>query len=192
MSNFFEEKEKSKSENFTIRIDPKILKTIRSYAKSQKSTVNSVINELLSQSVEWDITAARAGWFPMPKEIIVTLFERIPEDHLLSFGRKYGKKATREMLLTMRGKGDVDDMVSIIRSRSKASNFHYSEIDDVDSLKILIRHDMGTRFSKYLIAFYDESFKELKCKAEFDFTENTFSVIIDKKFFNFSEQKKSA
>ena len=50
---------------------------------------------------------------------------------------------------------------------------------------------MGAKFSKYLIAFYDESFKELQCQAEFDFTENTFSIMIDKKFFNISEQKKS-
>ena len=95
------------------------------------------------------------------------------------------------MLLTMRGKGDVEDMISIIRSRAKASNFHYSEIDESEYLKILSRHDMGARFSKYLIAFYDESFKELQCKAEFDFTENTFSGIIDKKFFNLSEQRQS-
>ena len=110
MSNFFEEKEKTKSENFTIRIDPKVLGTIRSYAKSQRTTVNAAINELLSQSVEWDITAARAGWLPIPKEIIIKIFERIPENELLELGSKYGKKATREMLLTMRGKGDVDDI----------------------------------------------------------------------------------
>ncbi len=191
MSTFFEEKKTVKSENFTIRIDPKVLESIRSYAKTEKSTINAVINQLLLQSVEWDITAARAGWFPIPKEIIVNIFEQVSEKYLLELASKFGKKVTREMLLTMRGKGDVEDWVSIIRSRAKAANFHYSEIDEVEYLKLVMRHDMGARFSKYLIAFYDESFKELGCKAEFDFTDNTFIVNIDKKFFNASEQKKS-
>jgi len=191
MSTFFEEKKTEKPENFTIRLDKKTLDIIKAYAKSEKTTVNSVINQLLSQAVEWDITAARAGWFPIPKDIIKRLFELIPEKNLLEISQEYGKKVTREMVLTMRGKGDVEDWISIIRSRAKAANFHYSELDEVEHLRLVIRHDMGPVFSKYLISFYDESFKELGTRAEFDFTENTIIMIIDKKFFDNSERKKS-
>jgi len=191
MSNFYEENSKSKPESFTIRIEKGILNKLRSYSKTEKMTINSVINQLLSQSVDWDISAAKAGWIPMPKPILLEIFEKLSEDEIKNITEKHAKTALRDMLLTMKGKCDVSDWLSLLRSRAKTSNFHYSESDEIESVKVVLRHDLGIKFSLYLNSFHEEVFNELGCKVELDYTPNVLSIVIDKKYLNSSEQKKS-
>lgn len=173
-----------KTETVTARINKQTLEKLRSYAKSESTTLNSAINQLLSHAVDWDIVAAKTGWIPIPKDILITYFDKLDDKTIMSVADVSGQNVPRDMLLAMRGKLDIKEWISILRSRAKASGFHYAEILEDDYVKFIMKHDMGMKWSIYFQTYYMSSFKTLGCDAEFSITNNTFSYRVSRKDYD--------
>lgn len=173
-----------KTETVTARINKQTLNKLRSYAKSENITLNSAINQLLSHAVDWDIVAAKTNWIPIPKDILMSYFEKLDDATIMGVAEDSGKHVPRDMLLAMRGNLDIKEWVSILRSRAKASGFHYVEIVEDDYVKFIMKHDMGMKWSIYFQTYYISSFKMLGCDAEFSITNNTVSYLISRKDYN--------
>jgi len=170
-----------KTETLTARVKKETLEKLRSYAKTENTTLNSAINQLLSHAVNWDVAASKTGWIPMPKDVLVSYFDMLDEKTIIDVADSSGKNVPRDLLLAMRGKYDVMELVSVLRSRAKAAGFHYSEMIEDDHVKFVMKHDMGMRWSIHFQAFYDSAFKTLGCDLGFSITHNTISYKISRK-----------
>lgn len=173
-----------KTETITARIGKKTLDKLRSYAKSESTTINSAINQLLSHSVDWDIVAAKTGWVPIPKDILIAYFEKLDDKVIIEVAESCGRNVPKDMLLAMRGKFDLNEWISILRSRAKAAGFHFSEIIEDDFVKFVMKHDMGIKWSIYFQTYYQSAFKALGCTVECSITNNTVSYKINKKDYD--------
>jgi len=176
-----EKPKKEKNEVVSIRIDTKVLDKIRSIASNKKTSLNSLINQLLRHSVEWDILASKTGWIPITKFALVSMLDNLDEKAILEIGERVGKIVTKDLLLTMSGKYDVLDWISVLRNRADAAGFGYSEIEEDGQIKCIMHHDMGLKWSKYFKSFYDSAFKELGYDLKFNLSENTLVYRLVKK-----------
>ncbi len=173
-----------KTETITARISKQTLDKLRSYAKAESTTLNSAINQLLSHAVDWDIVASKTGWVPIPKDILMSYFEKLDDKTIIEVADASGRNVPRDLLLAMRGKFDVKEWVSILRSRAKAAGFHFSEILEDDHVKFVMKHDMGAKWSIYFQTYYDSAFKALGCEVEFSMTNNTISYKISRRDYD--------
>lgn len=173
-----------KTETITARISKGTLSKLRSYAKSESTTLNSAINQLLSHAVDWDVVAAKTGWVPIPKDILISYFGKISDKTIMEIAEASGRNVPKDLLLAMRGKFDISEWISILRSRAKAAGFHFSEIIEDDSVKFVMKHDMGMKWSIYFQTYYDSAFQALGCNVDFSVTNNTVSYKIDKKDYD--------
>lgn len=178
---FMAEYKNEKTETITARINKNTLTKIRSYAKSENTTINSAINQMLSHAVDWDIVASKTGWIPVPKDILVSYFDKLSDTTIMEVAELSGRHVAKDLLLAMRGKVDADSWISILRSRSKAAGFHFSEIEEDDHVTCVMKHDMGIKWSIYFSTYYTSSFKELGCDVACSATNNTISYKISKK-----------
>jgi hypothetical protein len=170
-----------KTETLTARVKKQTLEKLRSYAKTENTTLNSAINQLLSHAVDWDVAASKTGWIPIPKDILVSYFDRLDEKTIIEVADTSGKNVPRDLLLAMRGKHDIREWISVLRSRAKAAGFHYSEMIEDDHIKFVMKHDMGIKWSTYFQSYYDSAFRVLGCELEFSITHNTISYKISRK-----------
>ncbi len=173
-----------KTETITARINKETLNKIRSYAKTESTTINSAINQLLSHAADWDIVAAKTGWIPIPKDVLVAYFEKLDDKTIMEVAEISGEHVPKDLLLAMRGKFDVSGWISVLRSRAKAAGFHFSEIVEDDHVKFVMKHDMGLKWSTYFLTYYDASFKALGCNVECNITNNTVSYAISKRDYD--------
>lgn len=173
-----------KTATITARINKKTLDKIRSYAKSENITINSAINQLLSHSVDWDIVAAKTGWIPIPKDVLMAYFDKLDDKTVMEVADLAGQHVPKDMLLAMRGKTDVAEWISILRSRAKAAGFHFSEIVEDDHVKFVMKHDMGIKWSTYFQTYYDSAFKALGAQVHCGFSNNTVSYAIERKYYD--------
>jgi len=173
-----------KTETITARIGKRTLDKLRSYSKSENTTLNSAINQLISHALDWDVVAAKTGWIPIPKDILIAYFDKLDDKTIMEVAEAGGKTVPKDMLLAMRGKFDVKEWVSVLRSRSKAAGFHYNEIIEDDSVKFVMKHDMGMKWSIYFQTYYDSAFKMFGCSPDFSVTNNTVSYKINRKDYN--------
>lgn len=178
-----------KNKTVTFRVDKEVLDKIKSHASFERITLNALVNQLLAHAVDWDLVASRSGWVPVSKELLMAWFEKLDEKTIQSIAEEKGRLISRDMLYAMKGKYDIWEWISVLRGRSKAAGFSFTQLDDKDEVKFIMRHDMGLRWSKHFRYFYESAFKELGCPIRFDLTENTIVYRIDKKYLSGGKQE---
>lgn len=171
-----------KNKTVTFRIDKEVLDKIKSHATFERITLNALVNQLLTHAVDWDLVAAKSGWVPISKELLIAWFDRLDDKVIQSIAEEKGRMISRDMLYAMKGKYDIWQWISVLRGRAKAAGFSFTQLEDKNDLKFIMRHDMGLKWSKHFKAFYESAFKELGCTVKFDLTENTIVYKLDKKY----------
>lgn len=171
-----------KNKTVTFRIDKEVLDKIKSHASFERITLNALVNQLLSHAVDWDLVAAKSGWVPVSKVLLMAWFDKLDDKEIQSIAEENGKAISRDMLYAMKGKFDIWEWISILRGRAKAAGFSFTQIDDKDEVKFIMRHDMGLKWSKHFKHFYESAFKELDCPVNFDLTENTIVYKMERKY----------
>ncbi|MDE1861618.1 MAG: hypothetical protein KGI33_01770 [Thaumarchaeota archaeon] len=171
-----------KNKTVTFRIDKEVLDKIKSHAAFERITLNALVNQLLTHAVDWDLVAAKSGWVPISKEMLIAWFDRLDDKVIQSIAEEKGRMISRDMLYAMKGKYDIWQWISVLRGRAKAAGFSFTQLEDKNDLKFIMRHDMGLKWSKHFKAFYEAAFKELGCTVKFDLTENTIVYKLDKKY----------
>ncbi len=171
-----------KNKTVTFRIDKEVLDKIKSHASFERITLNALVNQLLTHAVDWDLVAPKSGWMPVSKVLLMAWFDKLDEKVIQNVAEEKGKLISRDMLYAMKGKYDVWEWISILRGRAKAAGFSFTQLEDKNEIKFIMRHDMGTKWSKHFKYFYESAFKELGCAIKFDHTDNTIVYRLDKKY----------
>ncbi len=171
-----------KNKTVTFRIDKNVLDKIKSHATFERITLNALVNQLLAHAVDWDLVASKSGWVPVPKPLLISWFDKLDEKEIQSIAEEKGKIVSRDMLYTMKGRYSVWEWIEILRGRAKAAGFSFTQLEDKNDVKFIMRHDMGIKWSKHFKSFYESAFKELGCAVKFDLTENTIIYKLDKKY----------
>lgn len=170
-----------KTENMTFRLDKQVLDKLRSQSKKDGTSLNSLVNQLLSHSVDWDIVAAKAGWFPLPKYSFVSILDKLDEKTIMELGEQIGITISKDMLLKMRGCHSVAEWISVLKSRARAAGFGLTEVAEEDHISFVMQHDMGIKSSIWFKSFYTGVFNDLGKTVKFEYTENTLVYKVNKK-----------
>ena len=171
-----------KNKTVTFRIDKEVRDKIKSHASFERITLNALVNQLLAHAVDWDLVAAKSGWVPVSKVLLMAWLGKLDDKVIQNIAEEKGKLISRDMLYAMKGKYDMWEWISVLRGRAKAAGFSFTQIEDKTELKFIMRHDMGLKWSKHFKSFYESAFKELGCDVKFDLTENTIVYRLDKKY----------
>ena len=178
MSNEYTNEEKT--ESITLRLDKQVMDKLRSQSKNDGTSLNSLVNQLLSHCLDWDLVAAKAGWFPIPKYSFISLLDKLDEKTISEVGEQVGKVLSKDMLLKIRGYYNLAGWISVLKSRARAAGFGLSEIEDGDQIGFIMQHDMGLKSSIWFKSFYTGVFNDLDPSSKYECTENTLVYKIKK------------
>ncbi len=172
--------EKKQTESVSLRLDSNTWNKLKTFAKKQKISPNALVSQILDSHVEWELTAVSAGWAVMPKPFLVELFKLIEKDKIEKTIARLSVQMAKDMNLYMRGKHDLDSWLSILRARAQRSGCNITEYADDRTYEMVMQHDMGGNWSLYFKTFYENVFHDLGVKTQFDYTDNTLVIKIDK------------
>lgn len=171
---------KKQTESVSLRLDTATWNKIKAYAKKQKVSPNALVSQILDAHVEWEANAVAAGWAVMPKPFLTELFKLIDREKIEKTISKLSVQMAKDMNLYMRGRHDLDAWLSILRARAQRSGFNITEYEDERTHEIVMQHDMGEAWSLYFKTFYENVFHDLGARTDFDYTENTIVMKIDR------------
>lgn len=169
-----------KKENFTLRIDAKSINMMKEKARKENVSVNQFINKLLDTAIYWNSHAPTAGWIPMPKKILLEMAEKFSNDELEELANKLGKQIAKDILLFTSGEYDIDSWIDFLRIRSLVSGFEFTEHREGNTIKCILHHSMGKKWSVWFQGFYDTVITDMGSKVKFEISENTLSMLIQK------------
>ena len=128
----------------------------------QKIPLNLLVNDLLKDTREWILPSREVGFVSLPKILLVKIMDHLSEKQFIEIANYIAKEEVKKMMFVFKDEHSVKAVVDVIESWAKGSNFefHAEKIDD-NIQKMLIKHDMGPKWSKYYQQLFSEIFKDL-------------------------------
>ena len=168
------------TESVSLRLDKNTWNRLKVVANKQKLSPNALVSQILDSHLEWELTAAAAGWVVMPKPFLIELFKIVDGDTIEKIITKLSSRMAKDISLYMRGKHDLNSWISLIRARCIRSAFNLTEYEDETKHELIMQHDMGENGSLYFKTYFQNIFHDLGVKTEFDYTDNTLVIKIEK------------
>jgi len=172
--------EKKQTESVSLRLDKSTWDKLKILASKQKLSPNALVSQILDSHLEWELNATAAGWVVMPKPFLIELFKIVDSKTIEQVITKLSSRMAKDISLYMRGKYDLDSWLSLIRARCARSEFNLTEYEDEGKHELIMQHDMGENWSLYFKTYFQNIFHDVGAKAEFDYTDNTVVMKIEK------------
>ncbi|MFZ0184657.1 MAG: hypothetical protein WAL88_07475 [Nitrosotalea sp.] len=168
------------TESVSLRLQRNTWNKLKVLAGKQKLSPNALVSQILDSYLEWELTAASAGWIVMPKPFLIELFKVVDFNTIEKVISKLSSRMSKDISIYMRGKHDLDSWLSVIRVRCARSEFNLTEYEDEIKHELIMQHDMGENWSLYFKTYFQNIFHDLGVKSEFDYTDNILIIKIEK------------
>lgn len=167
----------SPNESITFRIDSQKLKTLRECADENQVSLNTLVNQILTGYIEWDMVAVKAGYATIQKDILKEMFEAVDDEALKAVAARTAD-SSKDVMLVMTGQVSLEAFFSIMRNRAKRSGFTYREYEENGAKKFILQHEMGRHWSMFFKIHCERLVNSAGHKAKVDYTDNTLVISI--------------
>lgn len=169
------ESPKNDTQSITFRLENSVLDALRKNAENRRTTLNSIVKDILKEYLQWHSIAPIAGFLPINRALIFKLFQKYSEEEIIDIADSVAKSTTKEIMLLVKGKYDIYSALELIENRMKVSNFNYKHTVDDTTHSLVIQHNMGNKWSIYLGSLFKATLEQFHpTKVEIEFAENTF------------------
>jgi len=175
------ERKKPKTEHASFRINQKTLESLKNISREQQISLNTYVNQIFQSHLSWDLFAPEIGWIVMLKSVLKEVVKNLDNKTILQISKNAAESGSKEIALSMRGKYGVSEWISILKDRAKSSGFSIKEYSEGDTVRLVLYHDMGEKWSLFFETYYDTVFFELGTDIKSEHTENSILLEIKSK-----------
>lgn len=162
-------------ESVTFRLESSQLAVLRHEAEQRHVSLNTLANQVFASFVDWEMNANKAGWMILPKEVIKSVFNSLPEEKIAAMAALAAVHA-KEANLAMKGVDDFEAYYSITKSRLLRCGFHITEQKNGESVRLNIQHHMGEKWSIYFKVQCQNVIEHFGKRCNITTTDNTVSI----------------
>ena len=167
----------SPNESITFRIDSQKLKTLRECAEENQVSLNTLVNQILTGYIEWDMVAVKAGYATIQKDILREMFDAVDDETLKDVALKTAD-SSKDIMLIMTGQVSLDAFFSMLRNRAKRSGFTFREYEEKGIRKFILQHEMGRHWSMFFKIHCERIINNTGHKANGEYTDNTLIISV--------------
>ena len=170
---------KTTSNCITFRIPVEKMSRLRRESEAIGVSLNTSINQIISEHLNWHRMAAPAKLFYLPKPFLIRIIEELNDEELGELARKTAKSDLVDISLFLRGGFTVASLSNITETWLRISQMSHRIQIDGDKCTIIIEHDMGHKYS-YLIKEISRYILEVAFEAQTscDITDNSVMIMI--------------
>ncbi|TLX80037.1 MAG: hypothetical protein E6L05_00615 [Thaumarchaeota archaeon] len=150
---------------------------LKASAKIEGLPLNAMINQILIEYLQWDMTATKAGWIVVLSDVLKRMMNELDEKTLYKIAVATAD-STKDVRLMMTGDDTIDGFFSILRNRLRKSGISYVESSEKGMIKFIIHHNMGKKWSFFYKIQHERMLQNLGQQATLDFTENTLVICV--------------
>lgn len=171
----------SHTESATFRIDKRVMSLLKTESNQSEVSLSTLVNQVLKHHVDWHANAAKAGYVPATKGLLIKLLDKIPEKDIQNIAQDVQSSEFRDIALLLKDEFDAKAVIDLIEARAKISEWKFKHIVEDTKHTFVIQHDMSKKWSIYLASRYKSVFEELGLRTDYAITPNTLKFIIDTK-----------
>ena len=166
----------------TFRLDSELLDGLKEEAELKRTSLNTLVTQILRSHAEYHTFASMGGMVSMPKTLLIRLMDKLDEQEVIRLSEHIAKNELKDTILLMKNTYTPESIMDFIESWARAGGYpfrHHVENGDNGRLKevhqFVMQHDMGERWSLYFVELFRFAFEQVGIKIDFQHTRNTIS-----------------
>jgi len=169
-----------KTEIASFRLESDMLGALHKIAESEKISLNALSSKIFDQYLNWNYTATKAGFIPLPKTMLIKIFDKLDDGEITDISDYVADEQMKSLMLATRKAYTIEDFMKGVEYWAKISNFHSSHVEKSDKIhQYIIQHDMGKKWSFYYKQLFEKVFAQLEIKEPFvDTTDSTLVLTL--------------
>ena len=148
---------------------------MKNEAERNKVSLNTLVNQVLQQHLDWHAHAVKAGQVPIAKGLITSLINRLSEEEVIKLA-KDSMRYPKEIVLLTKTEYSIPKVLEVFESWIRAAGFPLVSETQGNQHFFVIQHDMGMKWSLFLSELSKSVYGSLGTKIETAITDNTFFV----------------
>lgn len=173
-------KRRRQTESLTLRLDKGLLDKLRKESEQKMVSINSLANQIISSYIKWYSPAQRAGITFVPKSVLIPIIDSLAEYQIANIAEEFRKNGYEETLLMMSNEYSLSVILDLFDSWLSVSNMQFNREASENSLKYIINHGMGKKWSLFLEKVFWYLVKDLGItKAGFDVRDSSVTFKIN-------------
>jgi hypothetical protein len=172
----------SRSGTGTFRLDVELLDGLKEEADQKRTSLNTLVSQILRSHAEYHTFAAKGGMISMPKTLLMRIMDRLSEQEVIALSQHIAKNDLKDTILLMKGTFTADSLMDFIEAWSRVGGYpyrhHVEDNSDGRSKRkhtYVMQHDMGERWSLYFLELFKFAFEQCGVGLNFQHTANTIS-----------------
>ncbi len=168
------------TESVTLRFDRYILERLKKDANDKQISLNTLMNQIVTQHLDWHANASKAGFIAIGKGTVVKMLEKIPEQDVVDIAEFVAKKESKGFIMLLSNEYNVISALEVLETWIKIAGYSYRHEARGSEHSFIIHHDMSRKWSLYLtelFRFISEDFG--LSRVDFDIDENAISFRVD-------------
>jgi hypothetical protein len=169
-----DEIQKQGTEGITFRIPSSSINRLREESKKKQVSLNTLVNQVLKDHLDWHTYAAQARMFHVPRSTFSRLIDNLTEEELSKHAVTIVKKDLVDIELFLRGEFTLLSFLNILENWSRVSSIPYKHEMNNGVHSFIIQHDMGKKFSFLIKELYRYILEEMfERKSNFTITDKS-------------------
>ncbi|MFB5599769.1 MAG: hypothetical protein ACE5SW_06020 [Nitrososphaeraceae archaeon] len=178
-----QKRDSEKTETITFRLKSYIIKDLKNESKMESITLNSLIQKILLNHLQWERYERKAGLLPMTKPFLIEMLKRIDEKDIIEIAHTIEKEHFRGIMTFIHDVQSIENFIDVLRSWLTVSWMqHTIEVKGDGTFSFRIQHDLGIKWSLYIQGIISELFVDIfKKNIKIVTNETTLSIDIPPK-----------
>lgn len=174
------EKTKRQTEGITFRFDSGVIHELKREATEKRINCNTLVSQIVSNHLEWDANASRAGMVSFPRQLLIKLIEGRTDEQIADVALYMARMVMADVTILLRKSYNPRTFMDVIEWWARVSGFPLRHDIEAETHVFVIQHDMGAGWSLYLAKLFEFVFDEIGTKKpEFQTTNNTVVLKVE-------------
>ncbi len=165
----------------SFRIDPDTLHKLNLESEKSEVSLNSMVNQILKQHVEWHSKAADAGVGTIFKPMLKHLMAQLDDENIKGLAKKIAKQEGKDFMMLLSHEYNIHAALKLIEVWLKVIKYPYSYDITGNEHKFFIHHDLGKKYSIYLSELYENVLNEFDVHSTFKIEQNSITFVVNTK-----------
>ena len=168
------------TESVTLRFHQQALNRLRKDAEDKHISLNTLLNQIVIQHLDWHAHAAKAGFITVRKGTIMKMLEKILEKDIIEIAEITARKESKEFVIMLRNEYSLISALDVIETWIEITGYSYRHEVRGSEHFFIVQHHMGMKWSLFLREIYRFIFEDFGLgRVHFDSSENVLSFKVD-------------
>ena len=172
---------------FSVSLPPDVLESLRTGAKKESMSVNGFICKTLENYSIWDLH--NADLIPVRKTLLARFLEKFTMVEIDSIAKDMAMAESRNTVFRVEGSFNAHTAMKTFEAWLRMTGFPYSYNIEDTSHRFVVLHDLGLKWSLYLVKMVSATMVQFDIFPKYDYTDKILSITID--FAHFDEARKA-